>query len=55
MRVAEGHVRPLLTSHPVLTEMVQDEDREREDRVMQAMLQMGKIDIATLEEAYAEK
>ena len=39
----------------VLTEMLQDRDRERADRVMQAMLQMGKIDIATLEEAYAQK
>jgi predicted 3-demethylubiquinone-9 3-methyltransferase (glyoxalase superfamily) len=39
----------------VLTEMLQDEDRERADRVMQAMLQMGKIDIAKLEEAYAQK
>ena len=35
--------------------MLQDEDRERADRVMQAMLQMGKIDIAKLEEAYAQK
>jgi predicted 3-demethylubiquinone-9 3-methyltransferase (glyoxalase superfamily) len=39
----------------VLTEMLQDEDRERADRVMGAMLQMGKIDIAKLKEAYAQK
>ena len=39
----------------VLTEMLQDQDCERADRVMQAMPQMGKIDIATREEAYAEK
>jgi predicted 3-demethylubiquinone-9 3-methyltransferase (glyoxalase superfamily) len=39
----------------VLTEMLQDEDRERADRIMQAMLQMGKIDIAKLKEAYAQK
>ena len=39
----------------VLTEMLQDEDRERADRVMRAMLQMGKIDIAKLEEAYAHE
>ncbi len=39
----------------VLTEMLQDEDRQRADRVMQAMLQMGKIDIAALERAYAGK
>jgi len=39
----------------VLTEMLQDEDRQRADRVMQAMLQMGKIDIAKLEEVYAQQ
>jgi predicted 3-demethylubiquinone-9 3-methyltransferase (glyoxalase superfamily) len=36
----------------VLEEMIQDEDRERADRVMKAMLQMGKIEIAALQEAY---
>lgn len=35
-----------------LVEMLQDEDRERANRVMQAMLQMGKIEIAKLQEAY---
>jgi predicted 3-demethylubiquinone-9 3-methyltransferase (glyoxalase superfamily) len=35
--------------------MLHDEDRQRADRVMRAMLQMGKIDIATLEEAYAQE
>jgi predicted 3-demethylubiquinone-9 3-methyltransferase (glyoxalase superfamily) len=39
----------------LLTEMLQDEDRQRADRVMQAMLQMGKIDVAKLEEAYAQQ
>jgi len=39
----------------VLMEMLQDEDRERAGRVMQAMLQMGKIDIAKLEEAYGQE
>jgi predicted 3-demethylubiquinone-9 3-methyltransferase (glyoxalase superfamily) len=37
---------------PVLDAMLQDEDRERANRVMKAMLQMKKIDIATLEQAY---
>jgi predicted 3-demethylubiquinone-9 3-methyltransferase (glyoxalase superfamily) len=36
----------------VLGEMLQDPDRERANRVMQAMLQMTKIDIAKLKEAY---
>ena len=35
-----------------LPEMLQDEDPEKAGRVMQAMLQMDKIDISTLERAY---
>ena len=38
----------------VLVELLQDEDREKANRVMQAMLQMGKIEIAKLQEAYAQ-
>jgi predicted 3-demethylubiquinone-9 3-methyltransferase (glyoxalase superfamily) len=38
----------------VLGEMLGDEDRERANRVMQAMLQMTKIDIAKLEQAYEQ-
>ena len=36
----------------VLNELLQDEDAEKANRVMQAMLQMTKIDIAKLEQAY---
>jgi predicted 3-demethylubiquinone-9 3-methyltransferase (glyoxalase superfamily) len=36
----------------VLGEMLQDPDAEKSNRVMQAMLQMGKIDIAGLRRAY---
>jgi predicted 3-demethylubiquinone-9 3-methyltransferase (glyoxalase superfamily) len=36
----------------VLGEMLQDEDREKASRVMEAMLQTGKIDIATLKQAH---
>lgn len=36
----------------VLTEMIQDEDPEKAERVMAAMLTMRKIDIAALEAAY---
>ncbi len=32
--------------------MLQDEDRERAERVMAAMLQMKKIDIGALRRAY---
>ena len=37
-----------------LYELLQDEDPEKASRVMQAMLQMVKIDIAELERAYAQ-
>jgi predicted 3-demethylubiquinone-9 3-methyltransferase (glyoxalase superfamily) len=36
----------------VLGEMLQDEDTEKSEQVMKAMLQMQKIDIRTLEQAY---
>lgn len=36
----------------VLGEMMQDKDAEKADRVMKAMLQMKKLDIATLKQAY---
>jgi predicted 3-demethylubiquinone-9 3-methyltransferase (glyoxalase superfamily) len=38
----------------VLMEMLQDEDPQKSKRVMEAMMQMGKIDIDALEEAYAK-
>lgn len=37
----------------VLLEMLQDDDPERAERVMRAMLQMRKIEIGTLREAFA--
>ena len=36
-----------------LLELLQDEDTEKAQRVMAAMLQMGKIEIEALEDAYA--
>jgi predicted 3-demethylubiquinone-9 3-methyltransferase (glyoxalase superfamily) len=36
----------------VLSEMLQDKDRARANRVMSAMMQMVKLDIAALERAY---
>jgi predicted 3-demethylubiquinone-9 3-methyltransferase (glyoxalase superfamily) len=38
-----------------LGEMLQDKDPKKSQRVMQAMLQMDKIDIARLKQAYNEK
>ena len=37
----------------VLGEMLQDKDAAKSKRVMQAMMQMDKIDIAALQQAYA--
>ena len=39
----------------ILSEMLQDKDAERSQRVMKAMLQMKKLDIARLEEAYRQR
>jgi predicted 3-demethylubiquinone-9 3-methyltransferase (glyoxalase superfamily) len=39
----------------VLGEMLNDKDAEKSTRVMQAMLQMDKIDIAKLKEAYEQQ
>lgn len=36
----------------VLGEMLQDEDKQKAQNVMQAMLQMQKLDIDVLQEAY---
>jgi predicted 3-demethylubiquinone-9 3-methyltransferase (glyoxalase superfamily) len=36
-----------------LLEMLRDPDREKADRAMSAMLKMSKIDLATIERAYA--
>ncbi len=36
----------------ILGKLMQDEDKENANRVMQAMLQMTKIDIAKLQQAY---
>ena len=52
MRLAEGQVRPLLADRPVrLPRLLTDPDPAKANRVMQAMLQMTKIDIARLEQA----
>ncbi len=36
----------------VLPELLQDDDEDKADAVMQAMLEMTKLDIAALQEAY---
>jgi predicted 3-demethylubiquinone-9 3-methyltransferase (glyoxalase superfamily) len=38
-----------------LIEFLQDDDREKAQRVMQAMLKMAKIDVKKLQEAYDQK
>jgi len=39
----------------VLVEMLQDKDAEKSKRVMQAMLQMDKLDIKALKQAYQQQ
>jgi predicted 3-demethylubiquinone-9 3-methyltransferase (glyoxalase superfamily) len=39
----------------ILVELLQDEDAEKSNRVMEAMLQMDKIDISALKRAYERK
>lgn len=39
----------------ILGEMLQDKNTEKSERVMKAMLQMKKIDIKGLEQAYQQK
>ncbi len=39
----------------VLSEMLQDKDTEKSERVMRAMLSMTKLDIRTLEQAYEQE
>lgn len=40
---------------PILGEMLQDKDPQRAQRVVQAMMQMDKIDIKKLKQAYDQK
>jgi predicted 3-demethylubiquinone-9 3-methyltransferase (glyoxalase superfamily) len=40
---------------PMLDDMIADPDKEKSGRVMNAMLQMKKIDIETLQKAYEGK
>jgi predicted 3-demethylubiquinone-9 3-methyltransferase (glyoxalase superfamily) len=40
---------------PILAEMLQDKDAEKARRVIEAMMQMDKIDIQTLKHAYEGK
>jgi predicted 3-demethylubiquinone-9 3-methyltransferase (glyoxalase superfamily) len=39
----------------ILAKMLQDKDTKKSDRVMKAMLQMRKLDIMTLRQAYEDK
>lgn len=59
MRVAARQVRPVLADYPhclaradALPELMRDKDPAKSSRVMKAMLQMDKIDIKKLKQAY---
>lgn len=41
--------------HPLLEELLGDKNAEKSERVMKAMLQMTKIDIAILKQAYEQQ
>jgi predicted 3-demethylubiquinone-9 3-methyltransferase (glyoxalase superfamily) len=43
------------TVPPVLGRMLQDKDAEKSKRIMKAMLQMDKIDIKSLKQAYEQQ
>ena len=52
MRLVPGQVGHLLADHPLaLTEAITDLDPEAAKRAFEAMMQMGKIDIAAIEAA----
>ena len=52
MRLVSGQVGHLLADHPqVLTEAITIPDPEAARRAFEAMMQMDKIDIATIEAA----
>ncbi len=56
MRLAKRQVWSLMAIIPtVLGEMLQDDDAEKAGRVMGAMLQMTKIEIKTLKQAYDQQ
>ncbi len=40
---------------PILDEMLQDKDAEKTERVMKALLQMKKLDIKKLKQAYEQR
>ncbi len=53
MRLGEGQIWAELANRPtVLFAMLQDQDAERKERVMRAMLKMKKLDVGLLEDAY---
>ena len=55
MQLAKRQIRSLGKLFPFLGELLQDEDAEKANRVMEAMLQMDKIDIKALKQAYEQK
>jgi hypothetical protein len=55
VRLAQGSIRCLLADRATaLGEMLKNGDPAKANRVMQAVLQMKKIDIQTLQKAYED-
>lgn len=55
MRLAEGQVRPVLIIPTALFRLMQDPDPAKSKQVMEAILQMKKIDIAGLERTCSQE
>ncbi len=56
MRLAQRQIRRVVADYPtIFCKLLGDEDEEKAGRVMQAMLQMDKIDIKKLGQAYEQR
>jgi len=55
MWLAEGSMALLAGCSHILFRLLKDQDPQRSQRVMQAMMQMKKIDIPALESAYNQQ
>ena len=56
VRLAHGQIRRFLADRPAtLAQMMQDDQPEKAEKVMKAILEMEKLDLPTLERAYANK
>ncbi len=56
MRLAQRQIRRFVADYPTISsKLLGDEDEEKSGRVRQAMIQMDKIDIKNLRQAYEQR